>query len=84
MKGGKKFITTPTFVESPPFRSKTPQLSRKNRLLSLTIPPQKGSTLRRNEMKGGNNYRKPMKSPLYARTCTQQVSIFAFTLHHTE
>ena len=64
---GKKFIATPTFVKSPPFRSKTPQLSRKNRLLSLTIRPQKASTLRRNEMKEGNNYRKPMKPPLYAR-----------------
>lgn len=64
---GKKFIATPTFVESPPFWSKTPQLSRKNRLLSLAIRPQKGSTLRRDERKGGNNNRKPMKPPLYAR-----------------
>ena len=79
MKGGKKFITTPTFVESPPFRSKTPQLSRKNRLLSLTIRPQKASTLRRNEMKEGNNYRKPMKPPLYARV--RALSQFRFCLH---
>ena len=49
---GKKFIATPTFVESPPFWSKTPQLSHKSRLLSLAIRPQKYSTLRRNEMKG--------------------------------